>query len=116
MLFIVEGIPNFTLHDEVNTILCNIEPHVITIVELYSMTFRPCICDPLCINHPFSTLYSFEKKSFEVCVVTQLIDYSSYFHKIFNIASADFDLHETMSVGTYMASFARQFRCVLFFY
>ena len=58
-------------------------------------------------------IYCLEKKSSEIFVVTQLIDYSvysRYFHQIFSIASTDLDLHETMSVDTYMASFACQFR------
>ena len=50
-----------------------------------------------------------EEKSSEVWVVPELIDYSSYFHQIFSIASADLDLQETMSIGTCMASFAHQF-------
>ena len=59
------------------------------------------VVDPLPANS------SFEKNRSEVCVVTQLIDYSN---QIFSIASAGSDLHEKMSVGTCMASLACQFR------
>ena len=50
------------------------------------------------------TCFSFEKNSSEVFVVTQLIDCSTYFHQIFNIASAGHELHELMTISTYMAS------------
>ena len=61
-------------------------------------------------KRPYGQNFDVEKNSYEVCVFTQLIDYSSYFHQIFSIASAGHDLQETMSVSTCVASLARQFR------
>ena len=62
------------------------------------------ICDLICENQPLPANSSIEKNSSKVCVVTYLIDYSSYFHQIFSFVSAGHDLHETMSVGTCMAA------------
>ena len=52
------------------------------------------ISDLICENRPLPTFFGFEKNSSEVCVVTQQIDYSSYFNQIFSIASAGHDLHD----------------------
>ena len=51
------------------------------------------ICDLICENQPLPANSSLEKISSKVGVVTYLIDYSSYFHEIFSIASAGHDLH-----------------------
>ena len=50
-------------------------------------------------NMALGTNFSWGENSSEVCVVTQLIDYSSYFHQIFIIASADHDLCRDSFIG-----------------
>ena len=68
------------------------------------------VCDLICEKQPLPANSSLEMISSKVGVVTKLIDYSSCFHQIFSIASAGYDLHETMFVSTCVASLARQFR------
>ena len=73
-----------------------------------SIVMMHYIFDLICENQPLPANSSFEKYSSKVFVATQLINYSSYFHQIFSIASAGHDLQGTMSVNTCMASLAHQ--------
>ena len=88
---------------------CSLRQDLITVVfftfvfgsdkKMTELSQRKNTCDQICENRPLPTFYSSEKNSSEVCVVAQLIDYSSFFYQIFSIASAGHDLHETMSGG-----------------
>jgi len=45
------------------------------------------ICDLLIINHPSGPFFDSEQNSCEVCILTQLIEFLSYFYEIFSLDS-----------------------------
>ncbi len=51
------------------------------------------ICDLFCINHPFTTNFSFEKNSCIDFELSLLIDYTSYHYEIFSVASTEQDFY-----------------------